>query len=205
MDKKIRILAAGDLHGDIAQAEKLAQKAEDENVDLIILTGDITHFGGSAEGLIGPLVKRNKKVFLIPGNHENVETINLLTDNYGVKNLHGYYAILGDVAFFGCGGATKVGPVLRLDEEEVKYMLERGHKKIKDFKRKIMITHEHPTGSIIDKLIPNSGSKSIREAVDKFKPDFVLCGHIHEAAGIEEKIGLTTVINVGKAGKIIEL
>jgi len=197
MDKKIRILAAGDLHGDIAQAEKLAQKAEDENVDIIILTGDITHFGGSAEGLIGPLVKRNKKVFLIPGNHENVETINLLADIYSVKNLHGY--------LFGCGGATNVGPILRLDEEEVKYLLERSHKKIKDFKRKIMVTHEHPTGSIIDKMIPDSGSQSIRDAVDKFKPDFVLCGHIHEAAGIEEKIGTTTVINVGKSGKIIEL
>ena len=205
MKKKIRILAAGDLHGDIAQAEKLAQRSEDENIDIVILTGDITHFGGPAEGLIGPFAKRNKKVFLIPGNHENVETINLLADLYGVKNLHGYYAIVGDIALFGCGGATKVGPILRLYEEEVKYLLGRSHKEIKDFKRKIMITHEHPAGSIIDKIIPNSGSQSIREAVDQFKPDFVLCGHIHEAAGIEEKIGLTTVINVGKAGKIIEL
>lgn len=205
MEKKIRILAAGDLHGDTIKAEKLAQKAEDENVDLVILTGDITHFGGPAEDLIGPFVKRNKKVFLIPGNHEHVETINLLADIYDVKNLHGYYAIVGDVALFGCGGATKVGPILRLDEEEVKYLLGRSHKKIKDFKRKVMVTHEHPAGSIIDKLVPNSGSQGIREAIDKFKPDFVLCGHIHEAAGIEEKIGSTTLINVGGSGKIIEL
>jgi Icc-related predicted phosphoesterase len=32
-----------------------------------------------------------------------------------------------------------------------------------------------------------------------------LHGHIHEAAGFEEQIGKTKVINVGKEGKILEL
>ena len=49
------------------------------------------------------------------------------------------------------------------------------------------------------------GSKSITKAIEKFKPDFLLHGHIHEAEGIEEKLGTTKVINVGREGKIIEL
>ena len=40
--KKLRILAAGDIHGDSKFTKKLAEKAEKENVDLVILTGDIT-------------------------------------------------------------------------------------------------------------------------------------------------------------------
>ena len=77
---------------------------------------------------------------------------------------------------------------------------------IKDFKKKIMVTHAHPVGSTMEKFsdfVP--GSTSVREAIDKFKPDFLLCSHVHEAEGIEEKIGKTRVINVGKSGKIIEI
>ena len=40
--KKFRILAAGDIHGDSKLTRKLAEKAEKENVDLVILTGDLT-------------------------------------------------------------------------------------------------------------------------------------------------------------------
>ena len=49
------------------------------------------------------------------------------------------------------------------------------------------------------------GSKAITRAIKKFKPNILLHGHIHEASGIEEKIGDTRVINVGKEGKIIEI
>jgi len=33
----------------------------------------------------------------------------------------------------------------------------------------------------------------------------LLHGHIHEAGGVEEKMGKTRVINVGKKGTIVEL
>ena len=39
----------------------------------------------------------------------------------------------------------------------------------------------------------------------KFKPDILLSGHIHEAEGLQEKIGKTKIISVGKKGKIIEI
>ena len=40
--KKLRILAAGDIHGDSSLTKKLAEKADKEKVDLVILAGDIT-------------------------------------------------------------------------------------------------------------------------------------------------------------------
>jgi len=49
------------------------------------------------------------------------------------------------------------------------------------------------------------GSSGLKKAIDKIKPDIVVCGHVHEAEGIEEKIGNTTIINAGKKGTIIEL
>jgi hypothetical protein len=53
------------------------------------------------------------------------------------------------------------------------------------------------------KLLP--GSKGVNKAIKQFHPDILLCSHVHEAEGIEEKIGDTRVINVGKKGKIFEI
>ena len=47
MAKKLKILAASDLHGSRTIAERLSEKAKKEKVDLVVLAGDIN---GMAEG-----------------------------------------------------------------------------------------------------------------------------------------------------------
>ena len=200
----MKILASGDIHGDMTLAKKLAERAEKENVDLVVLCGDLTLFEQSTKNIVGPFINKEKKVLLIPGNHESVATVDFLAELYGATNLHGYSVKYKDVGIFGCGGAN-VGP-FPTNEAEIKKLLEKAFDGIKDFKKKIMVTHAHPVGSTMEKFsdfVP--GSTSVREANDKFKPDFLLCSHVHEAEGIEEKIGKTRVINVGKSGKIIEI
>jgi len=49
------------------------------------------------------------------------------------------------------------------------------------------------------------GSTGVRKAITHLKPDIALCSHVHEAEGIEERVGKTRVINVGRRGKIIEI
>ncbi len=200
----MKILAAGDIHGDVDLARELAEKAEKENVDLVILCGDITHFETSVENIVGQFKKKNKKVLLIPGNHESNATIEFLAELYKVKNLHGYSIKFGDVGFFGCGSAN-IG-LFQLSEDEILNLLKRGFYYIKNCKKKIMVTHVHPEGTLMEKFTSFfKGSKAVREAIEKFKPDILLCSHVHEAEGIEEKIGKTKVINVGRKGKIIEI
>ncbi|MBI2576819.1 metallophosphoesterase family protein [Candidatus Woesearchaeota archaeon] len=201
---KLRILAAGDLHGDMDLAEKLAARAEKEHCDLVVLCGDLTMMEQSTENIVGPFKKRGEKVLLIPGNHETVATADFLAELYGVKNLHGYSVTYKDVGIFGAGGAN-IG-LFQLGEDELYDLLKKGFDKIKYLKKKIMVTHVHPSGTNIEKftnVFP--GSTGIKKAIDSFKPDVLLCSHVHEAEGIEEKVGKTLVINVGKRGKIIEI
>jgi len=203
-DKKLKILAAGDIHGDTGLAEKLAQRAEKENCDLVILCGDITMMEQSTDNLIGPFVKRNKKVLLIPGNHETIATADFLSELYGIKNLHGYSVKYKDVGLFGCGGAN-IG-LHQLGEDEIYDLLKKGFDRIKYLHKKILVSHVHPKGSKMEKFTKFfPGSSGLRKAIDRFKPEILLCSHVHEAEGIEEKIGTTRVINVGKMGKIIEI
>jgi len=207
MDKekhKLRILASGDIHGDISLAKKLAERAEKENVDLVILCGDLTYAEQSTTGIIGPFVKKNKKVVLIPGNHETVATADFLAELYGATNLHGYSIKYKDVGLFGCGGAN-IG-MFRLTEGEIFDLIKKGYDRIKETKRKILVSHVHPSGTIMEKFSTFfPGSEGLRKAIETFKPDIVLCSHVHEAEGIEEIIGKTKVVNVGKSGKIIEI
>ena len=202
--KKLKILAAGDIHGDIGLAKKLAEKAEKEHVDLVILCGDITHFDQSTDNLIGPFKKKKQKVLLIPGNHESFATADFLAELYGVKNIHGYSVRYGDVGIFGCGGAN-IG-LNQLQEKEVYDLLKKGFEKIKYLQKKIMVTHVHPTNSKMEKFTSFfPGSEGVKKAIDSLKPDILFCSHVHEAEGIEEKIGKTRVINVGRKGKIINI
>lgn len=201
----VKILAAGDLHGDVKQVEKLAKKAEKENVDLVILSGDLTLGETSTEGLIGPFKRVGKKVVLIPGNHETVATADFLAQLYDVKNLHGYSIYVGDVGIFGAGSAN-IG-LFQLSEKEMTSLLKRGFDNVKDMKKKIMVTHVHPANTLMSKFADNlfPGSSAVKKFIDDNQPDIAICSHVHEAEGLVEKIGKTTLINVGREGKIIEI
>jgi Icc-related predicted phosphoesterase len=200
----MKILAAGDIHGDTGLAEKLAKKAQDKKVDLVILCGDITNFDSSTNNLIGPFVKKKKKVLLIPGNHESFATADFLAQVYGVKNIHGYSVKYGDVGIFGCGGAN-IG-VEQLEEKEIYDLLKKGFDRIRYLKKKIMVTHVHPSDTKMEQFTDFfPGSDGVLKAVNKLHPDILLCSHVHEAEGIEEKVGKTKVVNVGKEGKVFEV
>ena len=200
----MKILAAGDIHGDTRLANELAKKAEKEKVDLVILCGDLTQNEKSTSNIIGPFVKKNKKILLIPGNHETIATADFLAEMYDVTNLHGYSIKFKDVGFFGCGSAN-IG-LFQIPEKEIYDILKKGFSNIKNLKKKIMVTHVHPKGTLMENLssfVP--GSSGVEKAIKTLKPDILLCSHIHEAEGIEEKIGDTRVINVGRKGKVIKI
>ncbi len=200
----MKILAASDIHGDINLVRSLAERAEKEKVDMVLLCGDLTLHESSIDGIIGPFKEKGLKVGIIPGNHESAATSNFLIERYKLVNLHGYSYYMDKVGMFGCGSAN-IG-FFQLPEEEIFSLLEKSHGYIKDKQKKIMITHVHPSGSLIEKFTRFfPGSIAVREAIERFQPDFAFCGHVHEAEGIEEKIGKTKLINVGRRGKIIEI
>ena len=78
----------------------------------------------------------------------------------------------------------------------------------------ILMCHQPPNG-VLD-IVKNprapkhwrgkhAGSKTILRYIKKFKPEYVLCGHIHEGHG-EDKIGKSNVYNLGCCGhRFIEI
>ena len=198
----MKILALGDIHGDKSLSEKQAARAKKEKVDLVVLCGDLTQSEKSTEGIIGPFIKNNLKVVIIPGNHETIATADFLAELYNITNLHGYSIKYKDIGLFGCGGAN-IG-LSQLTEKEIFSALKKGFNNIQNLKKKIMITHMHPAETKAE-FSGFKGSEGIKKAIEKFKPDFALFSHIHEGEGLEEKIGKTKLINVGRKGVILEV
>ena len=170
IEKKLKILAAGDLHGDKKLIERLAKKAEKENVDLVILAGDLTGWV-ETKGIIKPFKDKNKKVLIIPGNWDSFATVDFLANVYGVKNIHGYSVKYGGVGIFGAGGADGPGPG-SITDKEIMNALEKAYSSLKGIEKKIMVTHMHPAGSKSE-FSGILGSKSITNAIRKFKPDLI--------------------------------
>ncbi len=204
MEKKMKIMAVGDIHGDTDLAKKLAKRAIEEKVDLVILPGDITWLDQEFEGIIEPFTKTKKEILLLPGNHEPNSTINFLSEFYPkTKNLHGDFFKKRNIGFFGAGYHPYSGPFFK-EEDEIFKALQKGHEKVKDSKIKVMVTHGHHKGSKAEfSGIP--GSSAIKKAIKKFKPDFLISGHIHEAGGLYEKLGKTKVLNVARKAAIFEI
>lgn len=204
MVKKTKILAIGDLHGDSGLAKRVAKQAEDENVDLIIIPGDLTWLEQPVKNILKPFDKLNKKILLLPGNHETLETIESFENTYLTsKNIHGNYFTHNNIGFFGAGYSTNTGPFW-IEESEIFDLLKKSHEKIKDAKKKIMVVHMHPAGSSSE-LTGFPGSDSITKAIKKFKPNLVINGHIHEAGGLMDEIYGTKIINVARKPTIFEI
>jgi Icc-related predicted phosphoesterase len=192
--EKFKILAAGDIHGDSKLSRELAEKAEKEKVDLIVLTGDIIGLTPSKE-LIKPFLDKKQKVIFVPGNWETSQEAEELSKKYKIKKLGKH-----DIGFFGIGNEDWA---LYHNESAIED-LKRDFSKIRNLEKKILVSHSHAAGTKSE-LSGIPGSPELRTAIEKFQPDLFLHSHIHELAGAEEKIGKTRVINVGKKGKIIEI
>lgn len=201
--EKTRIMAISDIHGDSELVKKLANKAVKENVDTIILAGDLTWMETSTKNIIGPFIKANKQVLLLHGNHEGIGTLKMLTETYpNTKSIHGYSIKQNNLGIFGVGGADfGVEP---MSEKDFREALERSHNYIIDMEKKILVTHMHPAGTSSE-FSGFPGSKSIRKAIEKFQPDLALFGHIHEASGLHDQIGKTQLINISRKEVIFEI
>ncbi len=194
------IFAAGDLHSDRFRAKQLAQQAVEQKADLILLNGDLVEEDNS-EGILHYFVKTGKPIFLIPGNHDWIAT-EFLAQRYKVTNLHGKSIMYRNLGIFACGGSN----MGQLTEQEIYNTITEAHSQLKSPLKKILVSHVHPAGTKMETFsMFVKGSVGLRKAIEATKPDLVICGHAHEAEGIEEKIGNSLVVNVGKRGKLIEL
>jgi Icc-related predicted phosphoesterase len=106
--------------------------------------------------------------------------------------LHLSLARFGDVEIFGIGGTLPLPFHSRLGFKETE-IVDRAAGLLQS--RSVLVVHAPPFG-IRDRVLGriHVGSRAVRRLVDRCSPALVICGHVHEQAGIEI-IGKTIVVN----------
>jgi uncharacterized protein len=195
----LKILAVSDLHGEI---KPIIAYLKSKKVDLVIIAGDITHFGPPelGEDLLNEISSFGVPVLAIPGNCDP-ESMYVNIDQSQAINIHARTLVIKNIGICGFGGSnpTPFDTPLEFEEIQIYDEAKKAIEGIKKEKITLFITHAPPYGTKTD-LLPSGehvGSKSLRKIIEEMQPTVNICGHIHEARGTD-KIGNTTIVNPGE-------
>ena len=198
----MKILVTTDFHGNAETIRRTAQRAEESNIDTVLICGDITHFGSpqQANELLSCLDKIKPPVLFIPGNCDPPELIEKKVGT--LECIHGRCKQIDHINFFGVGGSapSPFDTPFELTELEIDKLLRQGFKTCTKGEKIVLVSHSPPKNTIADVTFRGEhvGSFSLRSFIEEIRPMLVLCGHIHEASGID-KINESIVVNPGPA------
>ncbi|MFC1852598.1 metallophosphoesterase [candidate division CSSED10-310 bacterium] len=194
----VKIIACSDIHG-FKQGFHYVQPELDK-ADFIVVAGDLTTIGDEteAQSIIESIGVDKTKILAVFGNMDTTE-INTYLERQEIT-LHNCGKIRGNIGFFGLGGSNKtpMRTPQEFTENEIISFLNSGYRAVEKARVKILVSHTPPYG-VRDRALffLHAGSKNLRSFIIDQQPDLCLCGHIHEAKGIE-KLGQTVIINTGR-------
>ena len=200
----MKILAFVDLHASFKAFKGLKKKIKKEKPDVIVCSGDLSIFEQGLAYILRAFNKFKIPFLVIHGNHETQKSLRKMSLKLkDIIFMHKKSYVLDDCLFLGYGGSgfLKIDPDFKKIAGRFKKIIgENKDKKI------ILVTHAPPYGTKIDKIGgKHFGNKTIMQFLKRNRVDLLVCGHFHETAGKEDKIGKTKVINPGPCGKMINM
>jgi Icc-related predicted phosphoesterase len=198
----MRVVYLVDIHGRFDAVPRALDQTGD--VDLLIVGGDITT-GGTPDDA-GRAIEAWRvlapRLIAVSGNMDS-PAIDARLAELGV-GLDGRGVGIGDVGIFGLSAAphSPLKTPYEVAEEELARRIAAGFDDVKGCPTIVFCPHAPPHGTACDRLRSGEhvGSSAVRAFLDRVQPDLVLCGHIHEARGIDE-IGRTRIVNPGPAAQ----
>jgi Icc-related predicted phosphoesterase len=180
------------------------EKFQTNNASLDI-TKVIEYQESSLRAILDEILDLDLPTYIIPGNEDNLVVYEKVINNRYYKyssivNVNKRACNFDEYVIIGLGGCNYTPTAKTFyewEEEEAKYELERLFKEYRNC-NVILLTHSPPLGSNLD-VVKNQlhlGSFAIRSIINKYQPIICVCGHVHEAPGVE-RIGNTVVINPG--------
>jgi hypothetical protein len=203
----MKLFAISDIHGATKPIEAAAPLIR--AADWIVISGDITHTKSRAEAadVIACLEQYSTRILAVHGNWDRIEVKDFLEEKG--YSLHGKGRILDEIGFFGMGGSspTPVKTATVYTEEEIAVTLQMGYENVREASQVVLISHVPPRRVRDRSFIGlRGGSHSVKAFLEENPISLCLCGHIHEAAGIE-RFQNTLVANTGsfKKGRYVSV
>ncbi|MBN2048978.1 MAG: metallophosphoesterase [Spirochaetales bacterium] len=189
------ILLLTDLHG----KQKPLGKDVLSRADLILVAGDITHFGGreDAEAILDSLLPDDIPAFLVPGNCDGPEVSQVLEERN--LSLDGKVRLFEGIHLFGMGGSLpSPGSTPREKSEEDFQKSFEELRSLGSLKGGILVCHQPPYRTKVDMAmrLHHVGSRAVRRFIEETGPLLCVSGHIHESSG-QDTLGNTSLVNPG--------
>ena len=183
----MKILAFTDIH---RADSKIIKKAlfdivkKAAQADILICCGDISFFGQGFRSALNILMKADKPLLIIHGNHEEEREVSHLR----LKNIIPFHRKphrIGNYLFLGHGGGG-----FSIIDRKLEQRLPQFKEKIQPSDKVILVTHGPPYNTELDymPLYGSVGCRSITKAIKELKPHLFLCGHIHENFYFRQKL-----------------
>jgi len=201
----MKISIFSDIHGDLRTLEERAA----EPADIHIAAGDLATFGKGLDRCAEILKPLGGRLWLLPGNHETHEQTRAYCERFGFVDFHRQVKTLNGTngpstwAGLGYSSITPFNTPGEYSEQEFAEALAA----FDGYSGLYLVAHCPPAKTRLDEFAPgkHGGSTALRAWIERAKPTYVFCGHIHETAGLSERLGATQCINVGKRGYAIEV
>ena len=197
----MKLLIFSDIHSNHKALERLMAT----EADYYFAAGDLVNWARGLEQCGEIMQPRGERVYVLPGNHESAPQIATFCAQFGFHNFHEQTIRIGQhhVAGLGYSSPTPFNTPGEYSEADLAERLAR----FESLNPLVLICHAPPHGTALDRVRDglHAGSRSIRDFVDRRQPDYLFCGHIHEAEGVEIALGKTKAVNVGKRGYLLEL
>jgi uncharacterized protein len=195
------ILAIADIHGSSGSFSALAGIAS--RVDLVLIAGDLTDFGGAREAraILAEIEAVNGRIAAVGGNCDRKGVRDLLIAEG--RSADGRLVEAGGARVIGAGGSqlrSGMTPYERRDGELAEALVRAsGDAALREGAGLplIALTHAPPKDSGADaRKGVGVGSPALREVLDRLAPVLWVCGHIHESPCAAYS-GRTLVLNPG--------
>jgi hypothetical protein len=197
----MRVQIFSDIHSDFAALERNAQV----DADLYLCAGDLCNWQRGLDACGEILRPLGEKLWVMPGNHETAEQITDFCAKFGFQDFHGKSFEQGGWHFAGLGysNPTPFDTPGEYAEDELAERLAA----FASFDPLVLVCHAPPAGTALDAAGPEMhfGSQAVADYLAAHPPAHFFCGHIHEAAGEDVRLGPTHARNVGKQGYLLEL
>ena len=195
----MKILMITDIH---SKPEKIYAYLDENSVDEIIITGDVTEFGPETL-FVDTLNKFSEyaNVHALFGNCDPKNSSELL-EKSNATNIHDNTSNIGDIQLVGFGGSnpTPFDTPNEYSDESLYENLSKYSDVLSSDSFTILVTHAPPLDTNADKIESGAhvGSSGVRKINEETQPTLNVCGHVHESIG-KDTIGQTTVVNPGDA------
>jgi Icc-related predicted phosphoesterase len=197
----MRVLVFSDIHGDARALERIVATP----ADLYIAAGDLSTFERGLDRMGDILRPLGERCWVLPGNHETHQTTQELCRKFGFVDFHRQVRTLGGLPWAGLGysNPTPFNTPGEYTEEEIAAALVA----FDGLEHLHLVVHFPPHGTALDEVRrgQHAGSAALRRWVERARPRWLFCGHIHECAGRETSLGATRCVNVGKSGYLMEV